>query len=207
MEYVEFKEKTANTRLIRAKAILYDARDDIEFAKQWLKEKDTGLSLGTGFDDDEKHSLICVIPLFDGVELGEIYLTLDQIKQAHPELQPISGYLIDGFTSPFPCFQYIAEDRRRAIEDALDLVYNEDLAERLGKFEAVYELALSYAIDNVGEVNIRLADKEIIFEDCEPQDQSLIDSQLYFCDMHYQSPKPVGGMLPMFSESIYCTLD
>ena len=209
MEYAELTAKVEkqNAMLQRVTDLLAEAQSDGEFVKQWLKERDGSLWLGTGFDDDNQHTYICIIPKVGRTDLAAIYLSLTQIKISHPEVIPISSYIVKESLGKYQHHLDLDDKRRRALEEKLGISYQDDLAERLGKFDAVYEFALSYAIDNGGEVNIGPEDKEFLFEDYEPEDESLLDTPLFCCDMHYQSPENVEGLLPGFGEAIFFKLE
>lgn len=206
IEEVKF-EKGVSTKLkqrISDIVNLYPSVENLEgIITLWLTDKSNSLYIGTAYDDNEQHTMVAVQFLQNRRELVTYYISRGSVMQRYTNLRMVSDF-ITGINEEGYGFSF-DKKKLRNYKKNLGISYNYDLYQDIIPFKNLSEYIMSYAMDNIGEVRICLADKDEIFNWEEPEDKSLLSDRLLVIYLNYGEAREekVKGMRLSFGEAVY----
>ncbi len=186
-----------------ARRIARDSTELEDIIRSWLSEPERTVNLGTGFDDDERHTLLWLSLGIEGDRAIEMFLPLSNIQALYPGMQPMTNFISLRSEDQMPCIDVDEDKLNSYLKISPEDFYNEALAYPLLDIRSAMPLILAYATANLGEVSISRHPAD--FDDIDWEAAGCRNAP--FVSLSYQSPDIVQGMKPGFSESIYLDLE
>jgi len=202
MNFTEYKNTLSQETAQAVRELVRRADSMEEIVREWCSAANRSLTLGTGIDDDEKHTLMWIeFKQLDG-SVFELFVPLSEVYARHPSVRSFAEFTSVGSDEGW---QQLMVDQKRLTEYLqfdVNEHYNDELCSPLVKLGRCMPLILAYALSDIGEASISVDSPT-----CEEVDLEAVGCRkLAYLSMGYSLPEPVNGARPGLHESMYVDL-
>ncbi|NDC37256.1 MAG: hypothetical protein EBZ48_04305 [Proteobacteria bacterium] len=202
MDFIEHKNSLAQETANAVRELVRRADTMEQIVREWCGAKNRSITLGTGIDDDEKHTLMWIALKDSDRNAFELFVPLSEVYARHPSVRSFAEFASVGSDEGW---QQILVDEKRLkeyLQFDMDEHYNDELCSPLVKLGRCMPLILAYALSDIGEASISV-DPLL----CEEVDLEAVGCrELAYLSMGYSLSEPINGVSPGIHESIYLDL-